>query len=231
MTIYARIGFWLLSTCVSAVIVCALSGCSGSGLLSGGSGSSSLTVRNLSTEQFIKPDVIGVAYSTLDSNTADVFLTDLPVERLADHADDLSGLNGSLIHVHLFLVPSAGDTPIGRTACNVTVRMLVLSQDGPTVTSDAAGSSAQLPRIGLYSGAGFVMPSGKPGSAWFGGSMFGSSIRLTAATPGFADPLTPAEMAGNFRAPLRPDLARSLMARLNRMAGSLASEARPARSP
>lgn len=218
MKIYAQSGFRLLIVCAFLAKVAALTGCSG-GWLSGSQGAASLTVRNQATERTMRPDVTGVAYASTDDNSADVFLTDLPLDRLGDPADNLDGLTGTLIHVHLFLVPSAGDTPIGRSSCNVTVRMLVLSADGAPTDAPAAR------RMGLYSGAGFVLPDGKPGGSRFGGSMFGATMRLTAATAGFADPLSPAEMAGSFRAPLDPERARTLKARLNRTAASLSSGA------
>lgn len=236
MKIYVGTRGRLLIACAIVVNACLLAGCSGGGGLFSGGTDASLTVRNQATERFIKPELTGVAYSNRDETSADLFLTDLPVERLADPAANLDGLTGSLVHVHLFLVPSAGDTPIGATACNVTVRMLMLVGDGEAQAGGVGGTEAGragaldgvgvTTHAGLYNGAGFVLPSGDPGDGTYGGSMFGASLRLSAATGGFSDPLSPAEMQGSFRAPLKPELAHALLARMNRVAGALGSSGR-----
>ncbi len=224
MNIYVESRARLLAASAILLSIFVIGGCSVGTQLWNGSGSASVRVTNQATERFIEPELTAVAYSHPDTTGADIFLTNLPLDRLADPNDALGGLVGSLVHVHLFLVPSAGDTPISRTACNVTVRMLVLA-DGAG-SADIASDGGFGGRIGLYSGGGFVLPSGSPGDGSYGGSMFGASMRLAASSSGFVDPLSPAEMTGSFRAPLKPDMAQALMARLNRTSDSLAVEGR-----
>ncbi|MBL8762643.1 MAG: hypothetical protein JNM07_00050 [Phycisphaerae bacterium] len=147
----------------------------------------------------------GAAYSTPDASTADLYLTDLPLNRLQNPNDSLADVSGSLVHVHLFLVPKAGSTPIDATACNATVRQLVFAQGV----------------LGLYAGGGFFNPSGDPGDPELAGSMRGASLRLARSSPGFADRLGPVTLAGTFGAPRSEGLARNLAARMEALIGAL----------
>jgi hypothetical protein len=79
-------------------------------------------------------------YAAQDRNTADLYLTDLPMERLSAEDDTLAGLSGTIVHVSIFLVPTAGRTPIDVTAVNASIRQVVIA-DGV---------------VGVYSGGGFV---------------------------------------------------------------------------
>ncbi|MFO0785182.1 MAG: hypothetical protein U0573_02440 [Phycisphaerales bacterium] len=124
------------------------------------------------------------AYYSSDVNTADFFLSDLPPETFADGAD-LTQFSGSLIHVHMFLAPKAGSTPIEFTASSATVRQLVLAEG----------------QMGMYSGGGFLLPSGTAGDSSFGGTLRGASMRLTARTPGFVDRLGSSQFASGLSVP------------------------------
>jgi len=124
------------------------------------------------------------AYLSADINTADFFLSDLPADAFADNAD-LSQFSGSLIQIHMFLAPKAGSTPIAFSATSATVRQIVFSQG----------------QMGMYSGGGFLLPSGTAGDSTFGGKIHSASMRLTARTPGFADKLGPAEFASGLSVP------------------------------
>lgn len=194
---------------------------SGAALFAGGcsrifhSGASgSIAVHNQNTHRVISPEIVTGVYRSPggDENTADIYLSDMPLERLASHSDHLKGMSGVLVHIHLFLIPSAGNTPIDQTACNVAVRTIVLA------SSDAESA----PLIGVYSGGGFVLPSGDPGDSTFGGSILEASLRLIGsssnAANGFVDQLTPAEMSGSFRSTLDEANTNALAARFERLA-------------
>jgi hypothetical protein len=190
----------------------------------GGSGSSSLLVHNQATDRTFQPGAttsVYLATATGDENSADVYLTDLPADRLADPADKLAGLAGSFVHIHLFLVPSAGSTPIEPSACNIAVRALLLtSPDCPD-----ASPGSKLPLVGLYTGGGFLLPSGTPGDSSLSGSILDASLRLSAVSAPvcgvvFADPLSPAQLTGAFSATLDERRAADLAARFQQLAQS-----------
>jgi len=124
------------------------------------------------------------AYLSADINTADFFLSDLPPDAFADGAD-LSQFSGSLVQIHMFLAPKAGSTPIEFSATSATVRQIVFAQG----------------QMGMYSGGGFLLPSGTAGNTTFGGKIHSASMRLTARTPGFVDKLGPAEFASGLSVP------------------------------
>lgn len=138
------------------------------------------------------------AYVAGDRNTADVYLTDLPAEAL-DPAADLKGVSGQLVHIHLFLTPKAGSTPIDSTACSASVRHVVIA-DG---------------RIGVYGGGGFLSPDTSPGDRVLAGRLGDATLRLLSASPEFADRLGPSKLDCAFRAPLDQRLANVLAARLD----------------
>lgn len=145
--------------------------------------SDGLTLRSTSGAQELRLDPAIQVYTASDRNTADFYLTDLPPAASAPQAD-LRAFTGTIVHVHLFLRPKAGATPIDPGACSVSVRQLVV-----------AGGQA-----GLYSGGGFMDPSSDVGSASCGGTFRGATLRLTASTPGFLDKLGPSEMRAKFDA-------------------------------
>jgi hypothetical protein len=136
-------------------------------------------------------------YRFADKNTADVYMTDLPRE-VFDAQADLTGISGQLTHVHLFVAPEAGRTPIDDTACSVTVRHIVIAQG----------------QIGIYGGGGFMYPSRRPGREQFKGSITGATLRLVAATPGFEDKLGAAELAATVKSVLDEPMAGALAERL-----------------
>lgn len=145
-------------------------------------------------------------YRFSDKNTADVYMTDLPKE-VFDPQADLSGVSGQLTHVHLFVAPEAGKTPIDDTACSVTVRHVVVAQG----------------QIGVYGGGGFMYPDKRPGREYFRGNIAGATLRLVAATPGFDNKLGAAELQAGVDAQLDEPMAGALAERLR----SLVSMATP----
>lgn len=158
------------------------------------------------TGRGVTPQLVTAVYRYIDPSTADIYLSDLPLEVLMNPAltsrvkgsspatgvdnegeslGQLGTLSGTIIHLHVFLVPRAGKTPIDATACNVTIRQVVLA-------GDAAG---------MYAGGGFV-DVGALGGSTLSGDIFGGTLRLAEASSTFADPLGPARITGAFTAQL-----------------------------
>ncbi len=144
------------------------------------------------------------AYAPIDDDTADIYLTDLTADDLTALFDDpaASGVSGQIIHMHMFVRPKPGRTPIQSTAISATVRYIVIAEG----------------RVGIYSGAGFLFPSGKPGASVLGGSISRADLRLQRATPGFIDRLGPAQLSASFNAILDEPLADELGRRVEVMA-------------
>lgn len=168
-------GFYLF-TIVAALALSGLSGCS-------------VTSTPLGTELISRENGMGLTlsptitcYSARDRNTADFYMTDLPTGAWNKPSRELAG---TLVHVHVFLMPKPGSTPIADDACSFTVRQIVF----------AGGSH------GVYSGGGFLTLSGDVGDRECGGEFRGATLRLTASTDGFEDRLGPAEMHGRIEAP------------------------------
>ncbi len=136
-------------------------------------------------------------YAPVDTTTADIYFTDLPPERWHPDAD-LAGVSGSLVHLHLFLAPRAGRTPIADTASNVVVRYLAISRG----------------EVGVYSGGGFLRVSGSPGDDFFGGTVRGASATLTRASAGFRDALGASTLTAQISAAKDERNARVLAARV-----------------
>lgn len=175
-----------------------------------GGHSSTLTIENTHDSREITPAFTTLAYLPVDPQTAEVYLTDLPLDRLRDAKDSLDGLSGHILHIHLFLLPSAGSTPIDQTACNITLRHLIIAEG-----EDHARA------LGLYSGGGFLLPSGTIGDDRLGGSISGSSHRLAKASPRFSDPLGSGAITGHFDVERNDDVARAIGARLESLSRTL----------
>lgn len=154
----------------------------------------------IDTDVGFRPQLPNKAYIASDQSTADLYFTDLSDEALL-LGSDLSGISGTIMHVHMFLIPRAGRTPIAYTASNATVRTMVIANG----------------QIGVYSGGGFMLPSGKPGDETFGGAIRGATLRLTSATEGFEDRLGASEFTGSASAGLDPVRARQIAARLEEL--------------
>lgn len=176
----------------------ALPGCLGS--------ATNLRLEAILDEAVVSPDFRVRAYIPRDMNTADIYLSDIPSEQLLDPSDSLAHAVGSIVHIHLFLVPIAGSTPIDSTACNATVRQIVLA--GPR------GPAGDEPAIGVYGGGGFLFPDDTPGARSFSGNLFDATLKLTHATPGFVDRLGAARMSGDFAVRRDDPLAAGLAQRL-----------------
>lgn len=142
------------------------------------------------------------AYRAHDENTADVYLTDLPESACALGAS-ISEVSGQILHLHLFVSPEAGSTPIDQTACSVSIRLVVISRG----------------QVGIYGGGGFLFPDDDPGSESFDGNLEEATLRFLASTDGFTDRLGPSELSGEISAPKNASRAQQIEARLDELTG------------
>lgn len=196
-----------------AAAACASLGWGGCSVWRASRAGGDLEIRSLESGATLKPALRTACYKRVDANTADLYFSDLPADRLADPSDDLTDAAGSILHIHYFLSPSAGNTPIDDTACNVTVRNLVI----------APGSGGRSQVIGEYGGGGFFFPSGVIGDEVFGGSMREGTHRLLASTAGFKDLLGPASIGGRMLAARDDVLADAIQARMQRLVRELSA--------
>lgn len=162
------------------------------------------TLRSVATPASLTFNPTTLAYVSTDVNTADVYLTDLPKATLDPDAD-LAGVSGVLVHLHMFITPLAGETPIANSACSATFRAVVIA-DG---------------NIGVYGGGGFLAPSQAPGGPKFGGQMRDASCRLSTHSKGFVDRLGYSTFSSDFRVLNNPPTAKLLERRLGTILASL----------
>jgi hypothetical protein len=164
------------------------------------SGPSSLRITSESA--IVEPALRTAVYRAEDENTADIFLSDLEPEELVDRLrNGVEGQPGFVIHLHMFLQPKAGRTPIDFTASNTALTKVVLT-----------GSL-----MGVYGGGGFVLPRSAVGDSRFTGRIDGATIRLITADDGFADMLGPSVVSGSVAAARNDELAESISDALTRM--------------
>jgi len=159
----------------------------------------SVRVRSVGSSVMDAPRLPISVYSSPDTTTADIYLTDLAPVAL-DPATPLSELSGRIVHLHLFVVPLAGSTPMRETACSVTVRHIVL----------ASGN------VGVYSGGGYLNPRVTSG-ADIAGTVHGATLRLTGKTAGFKDRLGPATLDATFLAARDEAMARRIKSRVDQV--------------
>lgn len=164
------------------------------------SGTSTLTIE--SSRAVMQPPVRTAVYRMIDPNTADLFFSDFPedvlVERLRRGRE---GEPGVILHIHLFLHPKAGQSPIDFTATNTAITYAVFT-----------GGS-----LGVYGGGGFLLPSTRVGDAALAGTMRGATIRLIEQQGGFTDRLGQAEVSGSLSARRDDELASMISAELTRL--------------
>ncbi len=110
-------------------------------------------------------------------------------------------------------MPVAGLTPIENTACNITIRHLVLAG-----RAAAGGGASGAPIIGLYGGGGFFLPSTSSGDDVLSGDIRDSTLRLIRAMPGFSDRLGVATVSGSVAAPRDEGVAAIIAERFESLA-------------
>jgi hypothetical protein len=151
----------------------------------------SLRVETLSDPPAVlTADYVSIVYLDDPDGEVSFLLTDVPAQDLL--RGDIE--QAQVMHLQLLWEPKPGATPMDVTATNATIRHVIIA-DG---------------EVGVYGGAGFALPSGKPGRGRLKIALRDATIHLLEATDGFNDPLTPARMTGNFVAEDDPQLARKV---------------------
>jgi len=146
---------------------------------------SDVQLRSTDGQSILEPQMTVLAYVGADKNTANIFLTDLSRGEL-DTLASIEQVNGYIIHIHMFLAPKAGKTPIAETATNATVRFMVIAEGA----------------VGIYEGAGFLLPTTSTDRPAFIASMEDAPLRLILANDRFADPLGNSLLKLSIVAPL-----------------------------
>lgn len=152
-----------------------------------GGGSTSLRIESRTGPEVLEPRYTTALYRYEDPNSLEVYLTDLPMNRLLEAAEGQLSEPlppGNLARVSVFLNPRAGYTPIAFESANFAVTHIVVSGEV----------------YGVYTGAGFILPSSTPGDDTFSGRTSGANLKLAGFTDGFKDLLGPSEMSGAIAA-------------------------------
>ncbi len=124
------------------------------------------------------PTNVGISTYALELANTSFIQSDLTQVQLQDSTE----LYGYVLHAELLWVPKAGKTAVDPAATNTSIRLVVFSGH----------------EVGLYGGGGFAWPIGTPGDAEYGINIVGSNATLLAATPGFVDLLSPAQLTGEM---------------------------------
>ncbi|RLS94249.1 MAG: hypothetical protein DWI10_03720 [Planctomycetota bacterium] len=131
---------------------------------------------------------VASAYTVKDSEDS-FWFSDVPFERLLAHEQGTPLTDAVFLHAQLIWTPKPGLTPLASTAMNLITRLVVVSGG----------------EVGLYGGAAFARPSGKPGADAMELVVEGGTITLLAKTKGFHDLMSPAGLTGVFSAPFAPE--------------------------
>lgn len=164
----------------------------------------STRLESMSGDGRVQLEAVTAVYTPSGDTGAQVYLTDLPRNRLA-RGTDLSDTSGHLIQINMFLTPLPGRTPIDPTASNASIRWIIIAQG----------------EIGVYSGGGFVLPSELPGEDVYAAQVQGATLELTARTPRFRDALGSSRMHATVRVPKDDAYARLLAARVEEIIAML----------
>lgn len=182
-------------------------------IFSGGQSAIGIT-SNTQAARF-QPSFTTVVYSATDQTNADIYLTDLPDEAFTmtngQPALLTGGYSGTLMHIGVFLIPKAGQTPIDYNATNTTITTIVIN-----------GQSH-----GQYGGGGFLLPSGTPGDATFGGPIRHATMQYIAGTGDFSDRIGFGELEGRVSARHDNDKAAIIAGAMSRLAASRTASAQP----
>ena len=139
-----------------------------------------------------EPRYLTGVYDSDDPNSAHIFLTD--IDRLGRPGLSGEGMTGSVVYIHMFLLPKAGRTPIEFSAANTTIKHAVIA-DGA---------------FGVYGGGGFLLPEGPPGGSIFSGRIQGATLRPLSFTDAFGDRLGWNEMSGTVAVRYDPERAQEI---------------------
>lgn len=180
---------------LSACLLTTVAGCSQRGGGIGLFSSEGLRVSSSLTGATLDVQPRSGVFFPIDEQSADIYLTDLPTDVILRLAEgDRSVLTedppvGSVVHIHMFLLPNAGRTPIDFEASNFTVTHVVFA--GLDTNGD--------PAVGQYGGGGFLLPSDDLEGDRFDAVIRGASLTYMTGTQSFVDRLDGAELDGSFR--------------------------------
>ncbi len=158
-----------------------------------GFGRAGYELRSIVDPVVMRPHLTTSVYAYEDENTADIYLTDLTPEQIRRvRAGSLPA--GNIAHIHVFIRPRAGQTPIDPTAMTATVTHAVLAGEA----------------VGVYAGGGFFQPTSETGDRVYAGTLSGATLRLERASDGFRDLLGATTLHARVRARLDPAQAEAL---------------------
>jgi len=152
-----------------------LEGCAGRSV------AGSLRAQSLGSKPVVLPGDYVAAFYWHDPNQGTSFmLSDVPID------DVLSGKvhQGQILHIELLWLPKPGETPMDSSAADASIRYVVIANG----------------EVGVYGGAGFLMPGGSLDGKTVSLALRDSSLQLVQSTPGFVDLLSPGQLIGNFTA-------------------------------
>ncbi len=142
--------------------------------------SADLRLESLASDE---PVVVAAEYQTVwhryrDRNTVTIIASDLPADQLL--AGDFG--SGQVICIDMFWNPKPGATPIDERATNCSIRQVLFAED----------------QVGLYGGAGFLLPRSSVDGGAFRADLSDSTLRLLESSDRFMDRLGVARLAGEF---------------------------------
>ena len=182
-----RGSLWRLTALGAAILM--LTGCAGSRLSGTGGRLEAETIASVApngvSARLVIPDFETALYRAEKGGDTSAFLADVSLDDL------LAGRveRGHLLHVELLWEPKAGATPMDDSATNVSVHYVIVVNG----------------ELGVYSGAGFAQPSGRPGDDTFGLTIRDSTMRLIESTPGYVDQLGAFRLTGGLTMQRRDD--------------------------
>lgn len=171
---------WRLVLCAPIAACAFAGGCAGLGF----GGSSSVRVESLSDNTYLAPQYVTQIYASESDQSANIVISDVPIDDLRAIGSEDATVTGSILHLHMFLTPKAGKTPIEFSANNCAATLIVL-----------AGGE-----VGVYRGGGFLLPSNDPGGSHMAGRVAQVTLRPGGGSPGFTDLLGHAELEGRVSA-------------------------------
>ena len=146
---------------------------------------------------YLSGNFVTAFYGTHESTETSIILADVPPDQLL--AGDIS--LGQVVHVNLLWLPKAGATPMDASATNASIRYVVIANG----------------EVGVYGGAGFVLPLGEAGEPQLSLLVKDASLTLLDSTDGFVDLLSPARLTGTVTARLNESRTRQLRYALSQL--------------
>ncbi|MCC5831159.1 MAG: hypothetical protein JJU36_17095 [Phycisphaeraceae bacterium] len=132
------------------------------------------SLRSLMSEASLTGRFDTAIYANDGASTLTMVLTEGPVETTTQ-----------AMVIRLLWVPRSVETPRHRTATNITVHYVVFAGED---------------EVGIFEGAGFMLPLADPGDARFRGRITQASVRLVERSERFADRVGPSVLTGGVLA-------------------------------